>query len=329
MERRVLRVGLCIAESKRKKLELPASISKLCKQENIELIDIDLEESLEQQGPFDIILHKILEFRNEDPIKGDRYFEKFGSYINVHNEIKLIDPIPTCVTLVDRFLTMTAVKRCEFRCQNSGKSVFVPRFAYLSGSCNSVPEIKQTITKDNMCYPIIMKHFMGASLGREAHDMSLIFGEDGLSDIKTPCFLQQFHNHNGYMIKIYVVGDQYYVCRRPSIKNLMPGNFPSMHFNSCNISKRGKTSPLHNSNLEQEAIIVNDDPSLIEEGVVTELIKRLKCEFEFSLLGIDIIVDSTNSDYGIIDVNYFPGYDGVRDKFHAALVSLLVATGKP
>lgn len=324
-----LRVGICITESKRKKLQLPAAISKSCKEMNIELIDINLEEAMEGTGPYDVILHKILEFRNEDFEKGEEYFEKFAAYIKKHSEIRLIDPISTCAKLVDRSVTMACVKKCEFTSKTVGKSMFVPNFCYVDDSCKTVTELKELIAKNNMCFPIIMKHFMGACIGREAHDMSLIFGENGLSDIKTPCFLQQFHNHNGYMLKIYTVGEKYYLCKRPSIRDLKPGNLPSVHFNSGNISKRGKTSPLHIDFSEHgtDAVIVNDDPSLIEEDVVVELLKRLKGEMEFNLLGIDIIVDKNSGNYGIIDVNYFPGYDGARNKFHTDLVELLVMVG--
>ena len=330
MERASLRVGICIAESKRNKLELPSSISELCKSKNIVLIDVNLDEPLEGQGPFDVILHKILEFRNEDAPKGDEYFKKFVSFINLHREIKVIDPVSTGAKLVDRFLTMASVKKCEFRSSEVGRAVFVPKFCYLDSSCNNKDSIKTMLTKNKICFPLIIKHFMAASLGKEAHEMSIIFGEKGLFDIKTPCFVQQFHNHSGYMLKIYTVGDKYYICKRPSIKNLTAGEFPTVYFNSSSISKRGKWSPLHNSICQNSPNVelINNDPSLMENDVVVELLKRLKHEFEFTLLGIDIIVDEETGDYGVIDVNYFPGYDGVRDQFRSDLVDLLSTMGR-
>ena len=322
-----LRVGLCIAESKRRKLDLPGSLLALCKSENISLIDIDLEIPIEGQGPFDVILHKILEFRNESLQKGDEFLKKFVAYLNGHKEIMLLDPMSTCTMLADRFLTMSSVKKCEFRSESVGKSVFVPKFCFLDVSYNSVAAIKSIVNENNFYYPLIIKHVMGASLGKEAHEMSIIFDENGLVDLKTPCFLQQFYNHSGYMLKIYTVGEKYYICKRPSIRDLTAGSFPTVHFNSNDISKRGKSSPLHSNTLEQSSII-NNDTALIERDIVVELLTRLKHEFAFTLLGIDIIVDKETGDYGIIDINYFPGYDGVRDQFHTDLVNLLVLTGK-
>ena len=330
MNKTQLRVGLCIAESKRRKLDLPGSLLALCKNENISLIDIDLEIPIERQGPFDVILHKILEFRHENLQKGDEFLRRFVAYLNEHKDITLLDPMPTCTMLADRFLTMSSVKKCEFRSESVGKEVFVPQFCFIDVSCNNIASIKSIVTENSLYYPLIVKHVMGASLGKEAHEMSIIFDENGLVDLKTPCFLQQFCNHNGYMLKIYTVGEKYYICKRPSIRDLTAGSFPTVYFNSSDISKRGKSSPLHNNVSEHSPLlnVVNNEAALIERDIVVELLTRLKHEFTFTLLGIDIIVDKDTGDYGIIDVNYFPGYDGVRDQFHADLVDLLVLTGR-
>ena len=330
MSEKFLRIGICLAESKRKKLDLPGSIFASCKNKNIQLIDIDLDGLIEGQGPFDIILHKILEFRNEDRQKGDKVLEKFIEYINEHTYIKLLDPVSTCRLLADRFLTMSSVKKCEFRSETTGRAVFVPNFCYLDLSCSGVSAMKAALQENKLYYPLIVKHFMGASLGKEAHEMSIIFNENGLFDIKTPCFVQQFHNHSGCMLKVYTVGMKYYICKRPSIRDLTAGSFATVHFNSSDISKRGKSSPLHKdiSNYNSMDDVINNDSSLLDRDIVMELLMRLRDQFEFTLLGIDIIVDTESSDYGIIDINYFPGYDGVRDQFRADLVDLLVMTGK-
>ena len=320
-----LRVGLCLARSKREKLKLPSSIFQLCQDNSIEIIDIDLDAPLDAQGPFDIILHKILEFRGEDKEKGEFYKDKFIHYISNH-KMRLIDPISTCELLTNRFQTMDAVTRCEFS-SRIGKRVFVPKFYYLEDLKDNLASTEKMISSSGLVYPIIVKHFMAASFGKVAHEMSIIFGPEGLNDIKTPCFLQQFHNHDGYMVKIYTVGTKFYLCKRPSIKDLFPGNYPTIHFHSGNISKRGKQSPLHSSG-SGETNVVNNDPTLLEEDVVNELLQRLNKEFEFTLLGIDVIIDKDTGNYGIIDINYFPGYDGVKELFQKDLVHLLLETGK-
>lgn len=53
--------------------------------------------------------------------------------------------------------------------------------------------------------------------------MSLIFGADGLADVRPPCVLQSFVNHGAVLHKVFVVGDQHFCVERPSLKNFPSG----------------------------------------------------------------------------------------------------------
>ena len=63
-----------------------------------------------------------------------------------------------------------------------------------------------------------------------SHKMAIIFNEAGLADIKPPCVAQTFVNHNAVLYKIFVIGDQYFVVERPSLKNFKAGGI--YHCNS-------------------------------------------------------------------------------------------------
>jgi hypothetical protein len=52
--------------------------------------------------------------------------------------------------------------------------------------------------------------------------MAVIFSEKGVQDCHPPCVAQSFINHNAVLYKIYVVGDEYIVTERPSLKNFYP-----------------------------------------------------------------------------------------------------------
>jgi len=54
--------------------------------------------------------------------------------------------------------------------------------------------------------------------------MSIVFSEKGLKDASVPCIAQTFVNHNAQLFKIYVLGEEQFVVRRPSIKNIYPGS---------------------------------------------------------------------------------------------------------
>lgn len=53
--------------------------------------------------------------------------------------------------------------------------------------------------------------------------MAIIFSEEDLKDVKPPCVIQSFINHNAVLYKVFVVGDSYTVVERPSLKNFPSG----------------------------------------------------------------------------------------------------------
>lgn len=46
---------------------------------------------------------------------------------------------------------------------------------------------------------------------------------------------------------------------------------------------------------------------------VNKIAKTVQNLFDLHLVGIDIIIDKNTGDYAVIDVNYFPGYEGITD----------------
>lgn len=53
--------------------------------------------------------------------------------------------------------------------------------------------------------------------------MAIIFSEEDLNDVRPPCVIQSFINHNAVLYKVFVVGDSYTVVERPSLKNFPAG----------------------------------------------------------------------------------------------------------
>jgi len=65
--------------------------------------------------------------------------------------------------------------------------------------------------------------------------MSIVFNEEGLKDAAVPCIAQTFVNHNAQLFKIYVLGEQQFVVKRPSIKNIFAGSKNTCFFKYCTI----------------------------------------------------------------------------------------------
>lgn len=54
---------------------------------------------------------------------------------------------------------------------------------------------------------------------------------------------------------------------------------------------------------------------------MNQIARTVQGLFQLNLVGIDVILDRMTGDYAVIDVNYFPGYEGIKD-FNAELFQL-------
>uniref|UniRef100_A0A3Q0QZL1 Inositol-tetrakisphosphate 1-kinase n=1 Tax=Amphilophus citrinellus TaxID=61819 RepID=A0A3Q0QZL1_AMPCI len=130
--------------------------------------------------------------------------------------------------------------------------------------------------------------------GSYSHEMCLLFSAASLADIHPPCVLQSFVNHGAVLYKVYVVGDKHCCVERPSIKNFPSGpcDRKTIFFNSHQVSK-----PESNSDLT----------SLDEQML------------GLALFGVDVIVNISTHTLTVIDINIFPGYEGMPQFFSSLL----------
>ena len=282
--------------------------------------DIDMEKSIEDQGPFDIIFHKILKWFDKDPNKGQSYLNKLVEYHQKYNHITLIDPIENGIKLANRSLTLGIAKQCEFTIGN--KSVFLPKYVFLGEADEQVA--KKKVKAMNMHYPIIAKKLIGTASLTESHDMRIIFSEDRLKDLSLPCVVQEFLNHGGKMFKVYVIGDKFYICEKPSIQNFHASDKETLFFDSTNITKGEYFPTLHEKDPSAINFETSDHKELLDRQVISALIQRLRSVLHFYMLGIDIIIDEETKNYGIIDLNYSPSFHCVMPHFPFDLLEVFV-----
>uniref|UniRef100_A0ACB8G6W4 Inositol-tetrakisphosphate 1-kinase n=2 Tax=Sphaerodactylus townsendi TaxID=933632 RepID=A0ACB8G6W4_9SAUR len=141
--------------------------------------------------------------------------------------------------------------------------------------------------------------------------MAIIFNQEGLKAIKPPCVIQSFINHNAVLYKVFVVGESYSVVKRPSLKNFSDGisDRESIFFNSHNVSKPESSSVLTAlDKIEGVFERPNDE-------VIRAISKALRQALGVSLFGIDIIINNQSGQHAVIDINAFPGYEGVSEFF--------------
>ncbi|KAG8002232.1 Inositol-tetrakisphosphate 1-kinase [Nibea albiflora] len=94
------RVGFCLSDKKRRRMNLDAFAEFFCF-----LCQIDLTQPLVTQGPFDVIVHKLSDVivEAEHDSQSQQLLANFQSYVSAHPSTVLLDPLPAMTQLLDRF----------------------------------------------------------------------------------------------------------------------------------------------------------------------------------------------------------------------------------
>ncbi|KAL8617600.1 hypothetical protein ACOMHN_033146 [Nucella lapillus] len=316
------RVGYWISEKKSKKLNFEEH-RPLFRNAGLELVKLDLTQPLDNQGPFDAIVHKVTDIlakADSGNAVARQYIHNIQDYADQHADCVLLDPLESTRRLLDRYKQYQQVRTCDLVCKDS--RVIIPTFVELT--TNDVEANKLKLAEAGVTFPIVVKPILshGSRLAHEMAiifnedslrdvEMAIIFNEDSLRDVEVPCVAQSFLNHNALLYKIFVVGNSQFVVQRPSLKNLYPGNQATIFFDTQEVSKPGSSHPLNEIDADSiEEPLIKPDWQLLEQ-----LGASISTAMDMCLIGIDVIIDCQTQQYAIIDINSFPGFEGVDDFF--------------
>ncbi|XP_077179652.1 inositol-tetrakisphosphate 1-kinase isoform X1 [Paroedura picta] len=310
------RVGYWLSEKKIKKLNFQA-FAGLCRKRGIEVIQLDLTRPIEDQGPLDVIIHKLTDViieADQNDSQSLQLVHRFQEYIDAHPETIILDPLPAIRTLLDRSKSYELIRQIEAYMQD--ERICSPPFMELTSTYGE--DTLRQIEKSGIAFPFICK--TRVAHGTNSHEMAIIFNQEGLKAVQPPCVIQSFINHNAVLYKVFVVGESYSVVKRPSLKNFSAGvsDRESIFFNSHNVSKPESSSVLTAlDKIEGVFERPNDE-------VIRAISKALRQALGVSLFGIDIIINNQTGQHAVIDINAFPGYEGVSE-FFADLLNHIAA----
>ncbi|CAH1791280.1 unnamed protein product [Owenia fusiformis] len=306
----IKRVGFWINDLKYKKLGFE-KFKTICWNSGLELVKIDLARSLEEQGPFDVIIQKLTDTILYEADQGDPKAQqkvcRFQEYICDHPDVIVIDPLNKTTQLSrNRYEMYSTLHDCASDITKLDTELLVPDFVELPTI--DVTRNKAAIREANIGYPFVCKP-RSADGSENSHTLCIIFNEEGLRDIRVPSVAQKLIKHNAVMYKVFVVGDIHHVVERPSLKNLKPGDYSSIFFHSRDVSKSTSCSFLTKLDIEDQnkALIKPDKMTL------TKLVNKVQRKIGMCLFGIDVVIENDTGRYYVIDINYFPGYDGFPD----------------
>ena len=129
--------------------------------------------------------------------------------------------------------------------------------------------------------------------------------------------IQQYLNHDERIFKIYVMGEQIQINQKGSSPNISyetVGEDCIFFDSQISFSKQSKFKDLLKGFKESE----------IELKPISIIAKEISEKFSFTLFGFDLIRESSSGKFYLIDLNYFPGFSGVkefRDILHKIFVS--------
>lgn len=158
-------------------------------------------------------------------------------------------------------------------------------------------------------FPVIVKSLIGTE-SPTAHSMALVFDAAAIEQLGNhvlpPYVLQEFINHNATCHKVFMVGERFAVVSRGSLRNMTPSpdNAPIL-FNS------------------QEPLFKNATKAQVKPDIecITKLRDAIRHQLGLEMVGFDVIFDAVTGAPSIIDINYFPGYDGFP-QYHEAVLHL-------
>jgi len=287
--------------------------------QNVEVVLLDLGRDLEEQGPFDTIIYKMDEELANTEISG-QWLANIENYIRRHPHVKEIDPIDKQKQLMDRGIIshlldhLNGAKDLKVRC---------PHFVIINEEAESYEEL---INAAGVKFPTIYKPLQACG-STDSHLLGIVFSEKRLHEFKPPMLVQEYFNHDGVIFKVFMIGEHLHVVQRPSLPNLVTDfdeNTPNITFDSqipldsqvtCHVSPAVSSAPKQ----------IISEPSKESLQAIAQSIRE---SLGLSLAGFDVITRAGTDEQAIIDVNYFPGFRGVKD-FNKILLELLLSGTKP
>ncbi|XP_042409791.1 inositol-tetrakisphosphate 1-kinase 1-like isoform X1 [Zingiber officinale] len=274
--------------SKKVKSFLQPKLEGLARKKGIIFVAIDHFQPLLNQGPFDIVLHKLT---------GKEWQQILEDYLEKHPEVTVLDPPAAIKHLHNRQSMLQDV--ADLNLSGCYGKVGVPRQLVVTKDPSSIPD---AVGKAELSLPLVVKPLV-ADGSAKSHELSLAFDEVSLSKLDPPLVLQEFVNHGGVLFKVYIVGEAIKVVRRfslPDVNKREPSNNTGV-FQFPRVSCAAASA----DDAELDPSIAELPPRPLLENLARELRHRLGLR----LFNIDIIREHGTKDrFYVIDINYFPGY---------------------
>lgn len=284
------RIGYALVPKKVQSFIQPSLLNH-AKERGIHLFPIQLTKPLVDQFPFDCLIHKV-----SDP----EWLNQLRQFLLQNPNVVVIDPPDSIERLHNRVSMLQVVNQLDITCKDS---IGIPKQVFVES-----PEslIESGAAKD-ITFPVIAKPLV-ADGSASSHQMSLVFNEEGLGELKLnqPFVLQEFVNHGGVIFKVYVAGNHIQCVKRRSLPDMSEEKLGV----SQNLLSFSQISNVTAQDQSDDSISkLMEEAELPPLSFVNEVATQLREVLKLNLFNFDMIRDSrVRGRYLVIDINYFPGY---------------------
>ncbi|OIW09556.1 hypothetical protein TanjilG_28155 [Lupinus angustifolius] len=283
-------IGYALAPKKQNSF-IRDSLLTLAKSRGVDLIRVDTDRNLADQGPFDCILHKLYGFDWKQQL------QQFKS----HNPNATILDSPEAIERLHNRISMLQVVS-ELKIEDPNETFGIPKQIVIYDKETLFDEQAWETLK----FPVIAKPLV-ADGSAKSHKMALVFNCDALNKLKPPIVLQEFVNHGGVIFKVYVVGEHVQCVKRKSLPDVSEEKKSVEDLLSfsqvSNLANHEKIDDKYYK------LMHLDDTEMPPQSFIVDIARGLRQAMKLNLFNFDVIRDARYGNrYLIIDINYFPGY---------------------
>ena len=313
------KIGYWMKDGKAKRINIVRISELLLSKYGVELVELD---ATQDTIPIvDVVFHKMSDLIFEARCGKAASVEQLGrfvQYFRCNPNVQVIDPLSNMEVLLDRVPMLDAIQRCSNSCSPDTR-------IYSSGYHLVVDpaDVAAKIAAKEFKFPLICKSRIAQ--GAQGHNMSIIFNLAGLAEVKESNIIVPFIDHDALLYKVFVCGDEYNVVTRPSITlaKLQQHTADTYHFHSDTVSKcNSSTTSREQDDLCSMESFAGTPLSSDHMKQIPAWVRSLREALNLSLFGFDLLFETGTQKPYVIDINYFPSYDGFQD-FHDILCEML------
>uniref|UniRef100_A0ACD5ZKQ5 Uncharacterized protein n=1 Tax=Avena sativa TaxID=4498 RepID=A0ACD5ZKQ5_AVESA len=268
------------------------SLVALAAERRMRLVAVDPSRPLADQGPFDLLIHKLYD---------QRWRAQLEAFSALHPSVPVVDPPAAIARLLDRASMLGVVS--ELNATARVGSLGAPSQVTINDAADLAdPDLAAGALR----FPLIAKP-LDVDGSASSHAMCLVYRRDGLAGLRPPVVLQEFVNHGGVLFKVYVVGGHATCVRRRSLPDVPAERLLDLAADaSVPFANVSSLTTVH-ADTEDD---VGDDAEMPPPGFVDEVARGLRQALGLHLFNFDMIRGrKAGGQYFIIDINYFPGFD--------------------